>query len=810
MKEFLSKIGGKNLDLNPKEKEKKTSRSLFILNKKRKRKTERSAVANAIKELSKRKINNVEGVQAYFLENRKVVGEKEAKFYNTILSMKVVNNNIRLSDVLTNKPIYGYYCDTKMTSFIISNDVLYSNALFFYRTEKEKADDLFKECAYVDQVSFCSLPFMCTGDVKKGYYQDFSGTFAAIGYEGLSEEEKKKIIGGEGEKIKFNYNDIEYLVFHLSGCTLVYPSKLKGNTDEIKNMCENMKTISVSGSRVILNDKSFKVNNKVRYVDSVVKTQDFCPAFLEMPESTEFSVLFRIVYDYNKLYDEIKNICQKQQLLKFPRNMFYWDTMHQCFDFIGVLAVTGKNFITPENQKNLALVYDNYIKLKDVLDLWKQNQLLFQRCIKEFYSSFNNIVNYDKLIVLRDKIRDYMEMYNALTNDETYDEITTLINSCHIFRMCDCIHKQMNFNLFSLAQQMYNVITAMNNADVRTLVNDLRQLGFAIYNLTYVPSDKPNAQMFPFIVSPGAFLGNVLGGNVKFEDDPLVEIVTSIQNKVNKINSLEDSVIQTTNYVANNRERLQENNLAQSLDDFLSTNQIAMEDEDKKIVIKQIQNELPNNQNISSQLNNAISQSVIQGDKEGKSVVMNPNLIGDYAKRRMLEIQARNIQQNQDRNRLNMEINNLQKAYLDNRMYSDEPTSTGSKNIPITQDIVMQNETFLGTDNQIMDRIRENITTVDINPVNFNKWYCDLLVKAGQLDMYSYPAAIEVSSEDLLETYPLSNEEINKILSNFSMPSISEVMREKIYYQKTPIVKITDAGKTKMKLRTIKKKKKKK
>ena len=810
MKDFLSKIGNKNLDLNPKAKEKKTSRSLFILNKKRKRKTERSAVANAIKELSKRKINNVEGVQAYFLENRKVVGEKEANFYNTILSMKVVNNNIRLSDVLTNKPIYGYFCDTKMTSFIISNDVLYSNALFYYRVEKEKATDLFKECGCVDQVSFCSLPFMCNGDVKKGYYQDFSGTFAVVGYEQLSEEDKKKIINGEGEKIKFNYNDVEYSVFHLSGCTLVYPSKLKGNTDEIKSMCENMKTISVSGSRVIINDKSFKVNNKVRYVDSVVKTQDFCPAFLEMPESTEFSVLFRIVYDYNKLYDEIKNICQKEQVLKFPHNMFYWDTMHQCFEFIGVLAVTGKNFITPENQKNLAIVYDTYIKLKDVLDLWKQNQLLFQRCIKEFYSSFNNIVNYDKLIVLRDKIRDYMEMYNALINDETFNEITALINSCHIFRMCDCIHKQMNFNLFSLAQQMYNVITAMNNADVRTLVNDLRQLGFAIYNLTYMPSDKQNAQMFPFIVSPGAFLGNVLGGNVKFEDDPLVEIVTSIQNKVNKINILEDSVIQATNYVANNRERLQENNLAQSLDDFLSTNQMAMEDEDKKIVIKQIQNELPNNQSISSQLNKAISQSVIQGDKEGKSIVMNPNLIGDYAKRRMLEIQARSIQQNQDRNRLNMEINNLQKAYLDNRIYSDEPTSTGSKNIPITQDIVMQNETFLGTDDQIMDRIRENITTVNINPVNFNKWYCDLLVKAGQLDMYSYPAAIEVSSEDLLETYPLSNEEINKILSNFSMPSISEVMREKIYYQKTPIVKITDAGKTKMKLRTIKKKKKKK
>lgn len=765
--DFLKNIQDKDLEkLKSQEKAvRKSKKSVLILNKKRKRKVEPSRIATVVKELVKRKVKDIPEIQKYFTENYQTIGNESAKFYKTIVNTKVMNNNIKISDTLTNQPLYDYICGVNFTTTCISNDILYSVYLLerIKDLKDEFIDNKFEVNGIIDQITFCSLPFLCNGDIKKGYYQDYNGNFAAIGLDG-PEDFLQKVQAKENEllSIDFEYNSTQYSSKYSDGYVVIYPKSMNG--DQIKAIFNKMKILSTK-NKISLNEKSISVSNKVRYIDCTTKTQDFCPAFLKIPNEVKFSILFRIKYDYNKLYDDIQKKCQANNRLVFPENLFYWDTLHQSMDFICILALTS-SVIDDGNKTNLAQIYDKYIDLKEVLDLWKQNQLLYQRTLKEFYVSFNNILNYDKLMSLRDKIRDYIDVRDSLKKDETYPEVKDFIRMCQVFGFCKCVNIQMDDKVFSVADEMYAILNRLNESDTVNLVNDLKRVGFAIYNLTYLSDDQKSMQAFPFILSPGGFLGNVV---TDINEDPLTEIINNLQARLAKKDDNERTIEEKIDYLANNKSQIQTQVLIQSVRKYLQDTGNELNDNNIRTAANIIYNAINNDKSLEAELDRNIQKNILSG-KDVDSIIIPSKNIGNYVQKYLLDMKDKELRQKQNIINTNKQINNLQKNIFEYDMDDDEETKA----------LTEKND----KQKQYMNMIRDGkLSVLDVDPKLVSQWYRDILVLSNfyKLDKNTINQLANADIQYMMNNLKIGDDVLSVIIDDFGLPTLDKVIETKTY-----------------------------
>lgn len=781
-----------NNSLAPKPKaEKKKQQTYLSLNRKRKRKTEKSNIAKTISELIKSRVKTADEIQAYFAQNLKIVKNESINFYKTIVETKVLNGNIKISDTLTNKPLYSYIGTTGIKTRTISNDLLFCQLLFHNQRIKNFAQlEVYENSGYIDKITFCSLPFVCNGEVKKGYYQDFSGEFSAIGMQIATEQARNRILGGEGNAVSFFCKGKEYISYGDENSCIVIPSTLVGSTEKIKQLYNEMKTFSTK-SKITINEKISNVSSKVRFVSSSLNTESFCPAFLITPEQANYSVLFRIKYDYNKLLEEIKKSYNSKQQLIMPPNIFYWDTMSQLFDFIGVMGITC-DFFDEKSRKQLLEIYDRYLTLKDVLELWKQNQMNYQRIIKDFFESFNNVINYDKLMVIRNRIKAYIEMRDMLIGDDSYNDVKQFIKVCNDLNLCGCIVSQFLPTTMNIADEMLRILDNLNNFSVATLVNDLRRLGLAIYNLTYIPNKNNTYISFPFIVSPGNFLGNVTAYQ-DLDKDPLAIIVEEIKNRKEKKENAKSLDAQQAIYLLKNIDELENKVLMNTISSYLMSKNRGTTNEEMQEILNDLKSKL--DENLKNQVKETIATGLIQvGTVDNVSAPTGQGL-GNIIEASLLNIDNRKLRLANQNNQLQQNINDLQSKLIQSGVPSSSASSYQQQqqyNIRSTDYYSMDEDESLiqptshkAKRDDLINKIRNNQTNTFLmqNPQLPSQWYADVVIFSGlyDVDKNDYKTLAQTGFADLLTKYPIESDVIDVILADYELRDLDQVMENGMY-----------------------------
>ena len=796
---FLKRINTNDINkgLAPKEKVvKKAERVYLTLSKKRKRKIEKSNIAKTIADLVKSKAKSGEEIQNYFVRNFKVVKNEDISFYKTIIETKIMNGNVKISDTLANKPLYSYISATGIDTRSISNDALSCQLLFHNILLKHFAGitEMYEDTGYVDRITFCSLPFMCDGNVEKGYYQDFSGSFAAVGMQIADETTKTNIFNELAERVVFRYKGNDYVSYgNENSCVIAITS---WNKEKLKAAFDGMKTFSAT-NKIVINEKVSTISNKIRYVNCEVKTDDFCPAFMITPQKVGYSILFRYKYDYNKLLDGIKRNYQQNKKMVFPPNLFYWDTVVQFFDFIGIIAVTC-DFLDGKTRQDLAVLYDKYLAIKDIVELWKQIQLSFQHILKDFYDSFNNIINYDKLMGLRSRLTRYIEDREVLKNDSSYTDFLELIRLLNEIGVCGCIANQFNDKIENIADEMLRILNNLNRYAVNTLVVDLRRLGFAIYNMSFVPNKNKDNVAFPIIFSPGGFLGNVAAYQ-NLDTDPLVIILEEMRKRKDKSDNAQISNVQKVTSLFDNMQNYKISVLTRAIGNYLTQKGKVLNEDDLNALIDQILQDLTEVR--QKELVNIITTSILGGlDIDSVNLSLGneiTNMIDNYilsVENDML--QAKNASNQAQYNINNMIINkNQQERDLYNKRQTndylmdedDDKASMLNKEIDTTSNLSGTTQRTQQQRKNIFDEIMNKKPNKYYQkyPRLPSQWYADVILLSGLYNdsntKQGYKALAGIPPNDLFANYPIDQEIIEVILADYNLPDLDKVLNSGIY-----------------------------
>lgn len=533
------------------EKAQKKRRSFLLVSKRLKRKKPESDINTLAKELTKKGVESLDGIRKYFSEKGVNIPSSTSRIYELIVKSKVVNNKLFINDTLANKPLHYYMVFRNLSSNMFSNDNLFLELLYHrlitdFKENKDQNTSKMLKCARLNKFHLSSVPFNIMASIDRGYYQDFSDKFAAVGLNFLPDKDQKELLSFNANTFEFTQDEVTYIgCGNTKACVVTEKKRMK----EASKDFEKVKILK-SGSRVGLDVKPVKSDGRVKFMDCDLKPDKFCPAFLHLDVDVTFNLLAVLDFDYNELFSYLETARFKSNVnddnndyIDFPDNILYWDTFSECMDFIAVFALTSSK-ISEAHKTGLLKAYDAYVMLKPVLVLWRKNQLFYQRILLEFYNSFNTMINYDKLVELHKKIQEYIADRDILILDETYNEVKAFFDAMKI--TCGMINRQLDESVLKLADAIKSTITELmsGNFVTNTMIQKIRTIGLSIYELSWMSGNK-DSPAFPFAVSPGGFLGTV---NKDFMGaDPLALIIGNaqkeiIENKVKQENMDEETL----------------------------------------------------------------------------------------------------------------------------------------------------------------------------------------------------------------------------------------------------------------------------
>lgn len=784
---YLSKIDIKPEDLKRKKKSKKekTIRNIsFLIGKKRRTTKPPSDIAKISRELITKDIKQPAEIRTYLLSQGKNISEKDSYFYEMLVNSYVVNGNMRISDVLANKPIYSFYYLTDFKTKIISNDELFIRAFAYsalVRDETKEIEMSLLSYVDIDKATFASIPFVCDGKVEKGYYQDYTGTFAAVGVETLNEKEEDILFSNEQLRID-DLKDFDkvYKVFSYNQAVVVAPEKM--SVEEIKANIKKMKVFNTSG-KVALDAKSFKVDDKVKFIESKFTTELFCPAFLKIPVEVPITLFIRGKYDYNHLFDileqQYKN--NKKDNFPFPPDFIYWTNMPQCFDFINMFSVTSN--ISELNKKALNDMYKKYFEIKDAFLFWKTIQIKLERIFLEFYHSFINRVKFDNLQRLHKKVEDYIHDRDLLMADESYQKILNFINEYH--DICGLISNQLTKNVYELTDKLKEVLFDLDSGNSNDLLKNLRDVGYGIYRLSYF-RDKKNKQKvdnefnrqfqpsFPFILSPGAFLGNILR-EINIAEDPLKKIVEDrIRQKEKQgisLNQQSDLLLR----VMDNRDQYANDIIVRTINKYVEKNKINMTKKEKNDITNQVLNTI--DPKTKSSIYKLISDASVKG-VDLKTLTADDDIVRLYLDNFKLKKEYKENENKIQDLQFENQINNIkQKKSMINLVESDSGSEHSGISTSAFKGKRKKKEKKEVDNLAILERVKDDIGK-NQEPV---KYYADIMYYSGLFGMKpgdSEAYAANNTLSGLMTDYPISSEAFNLIIDDYHLPSVDEVLQK--------------------------------
>ena len=607
----------------------KDPKNVILLNLKRKRsKKQNTEIQDLLNKIYKANATTEEGIANVLSKNNKYIGNKDTiKFLKTIAETKVNNQKIVLSDRISNIPMYEYCVYTFYDVEVLSNDILYlwTNLISSVTAEADEDTKKIVNMAKFAEVTIVSNLFDGDNEINQGYLQDYNGDFCAINVGDLEKTERDALFKFQDNPdyrynyIAFDYNGRQFQSCGNENALLVTPINM--TQEEALDTYNNMKIIKDNNSKIDLGFKTLPIkNNKTRFISCKLKSEDFCPCFMNFQKPISVQFLYKIKLDNNKLFEyfdeQLKSYKNKNSAkLKHPHNILYWDNIESFFDFLQVYVVTSTQRVLPIFGTYLMAI-QTYLKYKNVIQYWKQNQLEYQKILYEFYNSFTSRLNFDKLMKLYDRLKKYIGMRAILMGSETYKDIKNMFYD--LKDLCHLINQQFENNTMVIGDRLLELLEELSQQKIKN-IKDYQTIAYAIYCSSY--NDILNSiPAFPFLLSPGGFLGDV-SKDYRFDVGIFDELMDTLKNSVKKVklNNQEyaNNMFKAIDFAEKNRRRI----IGNTIDYFCETNKYELSNEQREHIIENVEEAINDDEELRKHFNWCISEMMLEGADPNKDTV---------------------------------------------------------------------------------------------------------------------------------------------------------------------------------------------
>lgn len=471
-------------------------------------------ISKWVEDLQNQNKKTIAEIKDYFLKNDpQNINDKNNNIIATILNCKTDGKRIFFNNNLFLKRLHCYILGENLNSKCLTNDFLNLAVTYNKIVGNNEPIEVLLRNSFLMEAQITSENFKYEGEAYKGFIQDYDSRFSLICEQGYGKEKLIQLINEKPNEGTFYIEAQEYKYFGDLDACVIYPIELE--EAEIVEKFENMKYIQTENNLLTNGQKTINYNANIYYVDKKVNGETFCPSFLIFDKEIKMNYFFDFEIDYNFLYEYIigKN--------EMPMNLTYWDTLQYCFDFLTVVSLTAED-LDPATKKQYIDYAIKYYDLKPYISKWKDNQLLLDRIINDFFYSFLNNSEYLRFQHLSKRIKKYLAVLKRLKSDPSFTNIKAFFNSlpCATF-----IQNQLKEEVFNLIGDMDKVISAyLDGTRAATLPNEVRSLANKLQRL--LPHGDMKESAFPMIIADGGITGKLVnyGDN---RSDPL-------QIKINK------------------------------------------------------------------------------------------------------------------------------------------------------------------------------------------------------------------------------------------------------------------------------------
>lgn len=654
--------------LNKEYKRKKTIRDRMFLELKRSRskRKESSGIQKFLNIIHKKNAKSNDEIIGALSAAGYSTDEKTRKLLQVLSSVKVVNNKVTFSTQIMNMPLYTYYTCTFPNVKSLTNDILYLWSVLSSTLSSDGKKNLLnitKTASFVDVMVVSQLTDQ-EGDVFRGYYQDYDGDFCAVNINNLSLPERNKILNLEGNSFEFMFHEKEYVAVGNTIACIIFRKGL--SKEEVNNLYNNMKIIRVDNKKIELKQKTVKIQNKPKFISCRLKGESFCPCFMILPSGIAMNMLYKIQIDNNYLFNFFDEQCKTSKIsVGGLPNLLYWNTLESFFDFIQIYLLTSESI----NEATRLLFKESielYYKLKPALLLWKNNQLEYQRILYDFYNSFTSKIKYDKLMIIRAKNKKFLENKSFLVQDSTYTELQDLFVKLKAFS--SYINNQFDSSVMYIANKIDELLDEIHNGTFDS-IDDLKKIGIMIYRVSSIKENDNSFPSFPFILSPGGFLGNTVGGVFDDNNTTLAEMIETFKNVRKKVDQKDKDMRKNVLTLLNSNQQRQEEVIKNAFIEKFKETGLSF-DKQAQNVLTTVINSALKSKKVKNEINNAIVNEDILNKKIvndelielNKIITNNLDIYLQKIENKKLELQA-NLNKNKNLiNNIKMENNKISDA----------------------------------------------------------------------------------------------------------------------------------------------------
>ena len=441
------------------------------------------------------------------------------------------------------KPIHSYLFSDNVYNKCLTNDCLNLAMIYNGILKHFELDPTDYDMSHVESVKIISENFKLDSKTQTGLIQDYSSNFAAICSPLVNDDLINRIIAETPNKGDFNYEGKKYVFYGDEDVCIIHEANM--GEQEIRDKLNNQKYLNNTNGEFTTGEYSIPPSSEIKYINKEVKMENFCPSFWLCNKRIKFSFLFTFAWDYNYLFKAIEDSQAQNELLIYPANMCYWDSINECFRFLAVLALTSE-VLTQENKNRITQWVDSYLDLKQAISYWKKNQLLLQRCCNDFLNCFLYDSEYSRFINLHNKLQLYNKTLAFLEKHETAADVKNLFTSIPFAQM---INQQFKTGVFDLAKSMEDVVKSyIDGASPNTIVTQITSVAQTIYDL--LPNVEGRTAAFPFICAKGGLFGDLMDYSSVSGKNPVIYLAQKNYikqlNRRNKEKKASEKLIQSS------------------------------------------------------------------------------------------------------------------------------------------------------------------------------------------------------------------------------------------------------------------------
>ena len=443
-----------------------------------------------------------------------------------------------------------------------------------------------------------------------------------------------------------------------------------------------------------------------------------------------------------------------------------------------IFGVTAKG-IPREVQKTCYELYDEYYNIKVFIKAWGKNQMFFQRLIEDFWNSFANKINYDKLDSLYAKVKQYNDNNTKVINSEMYPLAISLFK--RIGKGAQFINNQILKQVMNVSVSMQNFLFKFKKITKKEVYknteNELGELIKKIYLIT-MNNEEDGIPSFPVLLSPGAYRANKIINNKlvipkDYLKNNIVRYETGIEKRLNIVDKNVEDIMEIMK--DDNRYEEYKNILENSIGFLIDKKEITLKEEEvDEIVGKIIEN---------------IKSGAIKKVKDNINVPK--KFLSPYIKNLELKNIREEINDKIDENNIDNEILKRQQEINNLMDKKKKKKSEISSNITTsTRGVKVEDLDENDKGEALMERLSEYLNSdrqggFDFAKVDKSKlktflsriasWYKRLLLIS---DIYDVKGK-KLSDDDidaLIAEYPLGIGAITKIVQGSNIPALENVL----------------------------------